>query len=218
MTDLDTVQYTLYVVDDDEAFRESLVWLLRMHAYQVQAFANAEDFLAICDQVLFGCLLVDVRMPGASGLELHDRLLAGGIQIPTLVMSGHGDIHMAISAFRKGIVDFLEKPLDDRYLLERIDHCIAAEKEKKRRLQSNESVARRLASLTPREKEVFDCILDGLLNKQIADRLGISIKTVEVYRGRMMEKIGASSVIELVKFSMSLQAVEPAEPMDNRSP
>lgn len=216
MTNLDTVQYTLYVVDDDDAFRESLVWLLTAQGYQVQSFASAEEFLLICDQVLFGCLLVDVRMPGASGLELHERLVNGGIEIPTLVMSGHGDIHMAISAFRKGVVDFFEKPLDDRYLLSRIDHCIAADREKKRRLQSNESVARKLASLTPREKEVFDYILAGLLNKQIADKLGISIKTVEVYRGRMMEKIGATSVIELVKFSLSLPPTAPPEPMNHR--
>ncbi|QAU35051.1 response regulator [Janthinobacterium sp. 17J80-10] len=203
MTILDDVQYTIYVVDDDDAFRESLVWLLESHAYQTQAFASAEDFLGICDQVLFGCLLVDMRMPGASGLELHDRLSSGGIQIPTIVMSGHGDLDMAVSAFRKGVVDFLQKPLDDRYLLSRIDHCIATEKENKRRLQSHENVARRLASLTLREKEVFDCILQGMLNKQIADRLGISIKTVEVHRSHVMKKIDATSVMELVKFSLA---------------
>jgi len=202
MNVLDDVQYTIYVVDDDDAFRESLVWLLKSHGYQTQAFASAEEFLGICDQVLFGCLLVDVRMPGASGLELHDRLSAGGIQIPTIVMSGHGDLNMAVSAFRKGVVDFLEKPLDDRYLLSRIDHCIATEKEHKRRLQSHENAARRLASLTQREKEVFDCILQGMLNKQIADRLGISIKTVEVHRSHVMKKIDATSVMELVKFSL----------------
>lgn len=199
---LDDVPYTIYVVDDDDAFRESLVWLLNARGYTVQAFASAESFLSICEQVLFGCLLVDVRMPGASGLELHDRLTGGGINIPTIVMSGHGDLAMAVSAFRKGVVDFLEKPLDDLYLLSRIDHCIAQEKENKRRLQHNADATRRLASLTAREREVFDCILGGMLNKQIADHLGISIKTVEVHRSRVMEKTGAGSVIELVKFSL----------------
>lgn len=205
MSDLDNVQYTIYVVDDDDAFRESLVWLLKAHGYVVQSFASAEDFLAICDQVLFGCLLVDVRMPGASGLELHDRLQNGGIHIPTVVMSGHGDLNMAVSAFRKGVVDFLEKPLDDRYLLACLERCIAAEKESKRRLQRAENAARRLASLTAREREVFDRILAGMLNKQIADQLGISIKTVEVHRSRVMEKIGAGSVMELVRFSLSAE-------------
>lgn len=205
MTDLDKVQYTIYVVDDDDAFRESLVWLLKAHGYVVQSYASAEDFLAICDQVLFGCLLVDVRMPGASGLELHDRLRYGGIHIPTVVMSGHGDLNMAVSAFRKGVVDFLEKPLDDRYLLACLERCIAAEKESKRRLQRAENAARRLASLTAREREVFDRILAGMLNKQIADQLGISIKTVEVHRSRVMEKIGAGSVMELVRFSLSAE-------------
>lgn len=199
---LDDVPYTIYVVDDDDAFRDSLVWLLNARGYTVQAFASAESFLGICEQVLFGCLLVDVRMPGASGLELHDRLTSGGINIPTIVMSGHGDMAMAVSAFRKGVVDFLEKPLDDVYLLSRIDRCIAQEKENKRRLQHNADATRRLASLTAREREVFDCILGGMLNKQIADHLGISIKTVEVYRSRVMEKTGAGSVIELVKFSL----------------
>lgn len=199
---LDDVPYTIYVVDDDDAFRDSLVWLLNARGYTVQAFASAESFLGICEQVLFGCLLVDVRMPGASGLELHDRLTGGGINIPTIVISGHGDMAMAVSAFRKGVVDFLEKPLDDVYLLSRIDRCIAQEKENKRRLQHNADATRRLASLTAREREVFDCILGGMLNKQIADHLGISIKTVEVYRSRVMEKTGAGSVIELVKFSL----------------
>lgn len=203
MTVLDDVTYTIYVVDDDDAFRESLVWLLNARGYTVQAFDSAESFLGICEQVLFGCLLVDVRMPGASGLELHDRLTGGGITIPTIVMSGHGDLDMAVSAFRKGVVDFLEKPLDDVYLLSRIDRCIALEKENKRRLQHNADATRRLASLTAREREVFDCIMNGMLNKQIADVLGISIKTVEVHRSRVMEKTGAKSVIELVKFSLA---------------
>lgn len=199
----DDPKYTIYVVDDDDAFRESLVWLLNSRGYPVQSFASAESFLNICDQIPFGCLVVDVRMPGASGLELHDRLLAGGIHIPTIIMSGHGDLNMAISAFRKGVVDFLEKPLDDLYLLSRIDRCIALEQENKRRFQSSENVTRRLASLTSREREVLDCILAGMLNKQIANQLCISIKTVEVHRSRVMEKIGATSVIELVKLSLS---------------
>lgn len=205
MNSLDDVEYTIYVVDDDDAFRESLLWLLKSRGYPAQGFASAEAFLAICDQVLFGCLLVDVRMPGASGLELHDRLRSGNVHIPTLIISGHADLSMAISAFRKGVVDFLEKPLDDVYLLSRIDQCIAQEKENKRRLRASEDASRRLARLTAREREVFDLVLTGMLNKSIADKLGISIKTVEVYRSRVMEKTGASSVQELVKFSFSAQ-------------
>jgi RNA polymerase sigma factor (sigma-70 family) len=198
--------FTLYVVDDDDAFRESLAWLLRSRGYVVQDFPSAEDFLSISDQVLYGCLLVDVRMPGASGIELHDRLVRGGVQIPTLVMSGHGDLNMALSAFRKGAVDFLEKPIDDRYLLSRIEQCMAAEIDKHSRLQKSENLARRFACLAPREKEVLDCILAGLLNKQIAAHLGISIKTVEVYRSRVMEKLQAKSLVDLVK--LVLQGAE----------
>lgn len=197
------VNYTIYVVDDDHAFRESLVWLLRSRGYHVESFACAEEFLGISEQVLYGCLLVDVRMPGASGLELYERLVSGGLHIPTIIMTGHGDLSMALNAFRNGVVDFLEKPLDDVYLLSRIDQCISTEKERKKRMFSHEDAARRVASLAPREREVMDCILAGLLNKQIADQLGISIKTVEVYRSRVMEKIGATSVVELVKFSFT---------------
>jgi FixJ family two-component response regulator len=203
MTPQATAAFTLYVVDDDDAFRESLVWLLRSRGYTVQDFPSAEDFLLISDQVLYGCLLVDVRMPGASGIELHDRLVRGGIHIPTFVMSGHSDLDTAISAFRKGVVDFLAKPIDDLYLLSRIKQCMEVEADKKDRLLKSESLARRFAGLAPREKEVLDCILTGLLNKQIAAQLGISIKTVEVYRSRVMEKLGAKSVVELVKLVLS---------------
>lgn len=199
MTPQDSAPFTLYVVDDDDAFRESLVWLLRSRGYLVQDFACAEDFLLISEQVLYGCLLVDVRMPGASGLELHDRLVRGGVHIPTFIMTGHGDLHMAISAFRKGVADFLEKPIDDLYLLPRIKQCMDEERDKQRRLRASETLARRFACLAPREREVLDCILAGLLNKQIAAHLGISIKTVEVYRSRVMEKLGAKSLVELVK-------------------
>lgn len=203
MTNIADAVYTVYVVDDDDAFRESLIWLLSSHGYSTQSFDSAESFLGICEQVLFGCLLVDMRMPGASGLALHDRLQSGGINIPTLVMSGHGELNMAVSAFRKGVVDFLEKPLDDIYLFSCIDRCIALDKANKQRLQQSVDVTRRMASLTTRENEVFKCILGGMLNKQIADHLGISIKTVEVYRSRVMEKTGSHSVIELVRFSLT---------------
>ncbi len=202
MTTSSSRPFTVYVVDDEDAFRESLVWLLRARGYAVQDFACAEDFLALCDQMLFGCLLVDVRMPGASGLELHDRLRRGGIQLPTLVMSGHADLDTAITAFRTGIVDFLKKPIDDDYLVQRIDACMATEIEKQRRLQRSDALAHRFERLAPREREVLDCILAGMLNKQIASHLGISIKTVEVYRSRVMEKLEAKSLVELVKLAI----------------
>lgn len=195
-------RYVVHVVDDDEAFRESLLWLLRARGYVTQGHDSAESFLAVSDQVLYGVLLVDVRMPGASGLELHERLRNGAIHIPTLIMSGHADLNVAVAAFRKGVDDFLQKPLDDAYLLASIDRCIARDREAKCAMAVHEEAARRLASLSAREREVFDLILVGLLNKNIAERLGISIKTVEVYRSRVMEKIGARSVMELVGFCL----------------
>lgn len=195
-------QYVVHVVDDDSAFRESLVWLLKSRGYLAQGHDSAESFLAICEQVLYGVLLVDMRMPGASGLELHERLQQGAIHIPTLIMSGHADFSVAVAAFRKGVVDFLQKPLDDAHLLATIDRCIAQDRKMKKVTASHEDASRRLASLSAREREVFDLILIGLLNKNIAERLGISIKSVEVYRSRVMEKIGARSVMELVGFCL----------------
>lgn len=199
MTHQTTAAFTLFVVDDDDAFRESLVWLLRSRGYTVQDFRSAEDFLLISDQVLYGCLLADVRMPGASGIELHERLVRGGISIPTFIMTGHGDIDIAISAFRKGAIDFLEKPIDDLYLLSQIAQLKVDEEGRRKRLHEMDSLARRLDGLAPRERQVLDCILAGMLNKQIAAHLGISIKTVEVYRSRVMEKLSVKSVVELVK-------------------
>ena len=197
----------VYVVDDDAAFRDSLVWLIESNNHRVEAFSSAEAFLAACHPGMAGCLVVDMRMPGLSGLELHDRLRNDGIELPTIVITGHGDVPMAVSAFRKGVVDFVEKPLDDGYMLARIDACLAQDIENRDRRTAAESIARRLATLTAREREVLDCVVAGKLNKQIADALSISIKTVEVHRSRVMEKMQVTTVAELVKISLADGAI-----------
>ena len=195
---------TVHVVDDDEAFRDSLVWLIEANDHHVRAHASAEAFLAECRPDMAGCLIVDVRMPGLSGLELHDRLRALGIDLPTIVVTGHGDVPMAVEAFRKGAVDFVEKPLDDAYILSRIDLCLARDRERRQLKRRNADLAGRLAALSGREREVMDCVVAGKLNKQIADKLDISIKTVEVHRSRVMEKMRVTTVAELVKISLEL--------------
>ena len=196
----------IYIIDDDEALRDSLVWLLESSGYRVAAYASAEAFLAAYTAAMTGCLVLDVRMPGMSGLELFEELRARHCTLPVIFITGHGDVPMAVSAVKKGAVDFIEKPFGDRDMLGLIEQCLAAELagRLKRRLEAD--TARRLDHLTQREREVLDLIILGKLNKQIADVLGISIKTVEVHRARVMEKMGAHSLAELVQHVITVES------------
>lgn len=200
---------TVYVVDDDEAMRDSLQWLLEAERLRVAAFASAEEFLAAFRPGLAGCLILDVRMPGMSGLELHDRLAERRCTLPVIFVTGHGDVPMAVSAIKKGAAEFIEKPFNDRDLLEMVERCLQLDAERRRQAGEVDSMRARLAELTPREREVMDQVIAGKLNKIIADELGISIKTVEVHRARIMEKTGARSVAELVQLVMTLGASAP---------
>lgn len=193
----------VYVIDDDEAFRDSLVWLLESSQYTVRAFDSAEAFLDAASPDMSGCVIADVRMSGITGLELHRRLRTLGVDLPTIIVTGHGDVPMAVTAFRDGVVDFIEKPLDDQYVLERIEFCLAKARENARLRQQADDFARRYESLTQREKEVLEYIVAGKLNKQIADLMDISIKTVEVHRSRVMEKMQVTNVAELVRQKLS---------------
>jgi RNA polymerase sigma factor (sigma-70 family) len=190
------------VVDDDEAFRDSLIWLLEAKGLRVAAYPSAEAFLADRLGDLPDCLVVDIRMPGMTGLDLHDRLRGEGRAVPTIVITGHGELPLAVEAFRHGVVDFVEKPLDDAYLLERIAQCLSRNRDARERRERAETVRRRLETLTVREREVLDCIVAGKLNKQIADLLGISIKTVEVHRSRVMEKMKAATLADLIRLRL----------------
>jgi len=197
---------TVYIVDDDEALRDSLVWLLESNSYKVAQFESAEAYLAAYRADMTGCLVLDVRMPGMSGLELYERLRERHCTLPVVFITGHGDVPMAVSVLKKGAVDFIEKPFSDTDMLKLIDQCLATERENRERLRQDAAVARRLDQLTGREMEVLELIIAGRLNKQIADDLGISIKTVEVHRARVMEKMEANSLAELVQAVMSCEA------------
>lgn len=197
---------TIYIVDDDEALRDSLVWLLESNNYRVAQFESAEAFLKAYRPDMAGCLVLDVRMPGMSGLELYERLRDRHATLPVVFITGHGDVPMAVSVLKKGAVDFIEKPFSDRDMLKLIDQCLASERENRDRLRQDAAVARRLDHLTGREMEVLELIIAGRLNKQIADDLGISIKTVEVHRARVMEKMEASSLAELVQSVMTCES------------
>ncbi len=205
-----TPEQIIYLVDDDEALRDSLAWLLESQGFKVAAFASAEDFLKAWRPEFNGCLLLDVRMPGMSGLELHERLRAQYSTLPIIFITGHGDVPMAVAALKKGAVDFIEKPFNDTELLRLVSQCLVTEQEHRARRRQDAEVSRRLDQLTQREREVLDLIIAGKLNKQIADVLGISIKTVEVHRARVMEKMAAQSLAELVQSVMAIEGVQRA--------
>ena len=205
-----TPEQIIYLVDDDEALRDSLAWLLESQGFKVAAFASAEDFLKAWRPEFNGCLLLDVRMPGMSGLELHERLRAQYSTLPIIFITGHGDVPMAVAALKKGAVDFIEKPFNGTELLRLVSQCLVTEQEHRARRRQDAEVSRRLDQLTQREREVLDLIIAGKLNKQIADVLGISIKTVEVHRARVMEKMAAQSLAELVQNVMAIEGVQRA--------
>lgn len=200
---------TVFIVDDDEAMRDSLTWLLEGNGYQVRSFTSAEQFLSAYDAGQVSCLILDVRMPGMSGLELFEELGRRRCTLPVIFITGHGDVPMAVAALKKGAADFIEKPFADRDMLRLVAQCLEQERDSRGKRRQEADTARRLEHLTQREREVLDLIIAGKLNKQIADVLGISIKTVEVHRARVMEKMGAHSLAELVQHVVT---VEPAAP------
>ena len=195
--------YSLFIVDDDPSVRDALGLLLGLRGYPVILFADAESFLAAYRAEWRGCLLLDIRMPGIDGLELQRRLLAAGCTIPVIIMTGHGDVDSARSAFRSQAVDFLEKPIDHGKLMSAIDEAFARQQAAQHRETKNLANARRLAQLTPREREVMALIVAGRHNREVAELLGISARTVEVHKARIMQKLGVDGVPDLVRLSLS---------------
>ena len=195
---------TIHVVDDDEAMRDSMTWLLEGEGYRVACFDSAEAFLKAYRDDMRGCLVLDVRMPEMSGLELQEKLDSLGSQLPVIFVTGHGDVPMAVSALQRGACDFIEKPFHNEDLLSRIVRALGLDREQAERRQRVGAISSRLDQLTQREREVMDLVVAGKLNKQIADDLNISMKTVEAHRARVMEKMGVRTLAELVKAVMSV--------------
>ena len=193
----------VYIVDDDEAVRDSLRWLLEANGYQVQAFESAEVFLETYDPEQIGVLIADVRMPGMSGLELQEALIARNAPLPIVFITGHGDVPMAVSTIKKGAVDFLEKPFNESDLRDIVARMLeqAAENASKAQAQKNHQAV--LSRLTSREQQVLERIVAGRLNKQIAGDLNISIKTVEAHRANIMEKLQVTTVADLMKIALA---------------
>ncbi len=194
---------TVYIVDDDEAVRDSLRWLLEANNYRVRAYASAEAFLAEYDEQQPGVLIADVRMPGTSGLELQEQLIARQSPMPIVFITGHGDVPMAVSTMKKGAVDFLEKPFNETDLREIVSRMFEQANHRLTQVMAQREHDAMLARLTAREQQVLERIVAGRLNKQIADDLGISIKTVEAHRANIMEKLQVTTVADLMKVALA---------------
>jgi FixJ family two-component response regulator len=194
-----TEQALVYIVDDDAAVRDGLSLLMRSVAQPARFFADANEFLAHCRPEMTGCLVLDVRMPNMSGLELQKELIRRRITLPVIFITGHGDVQMAVEAMQEGAFDFLEKPFRDEDLLQRINKALAQEKADREQDRQKEAVLKRLQSLTSRELEIARRLIDGQPNKVVALELGISQRTVELHRAHIMEKIQARSLAQLVR-------------------
>lgn len=188
-----------HIVDDDDAIRDALAWLLRSRGIASRAWSSAEAFLADYQVSMHGCLLLDIRMHGMSGPELHDRLITRGCRMPVIFLTGHGDVPLAVNAIKKGAYDFIEKPFNDNELADRVLSAIAMDSQRCSATSSTASIDAKLAQLTSREREVMERVLAGKFNKVIADELNIAMRTVEVHRSRVFEKMGVRSAVELAQ-------------------
>jgi two-component system response regulator FixJ len=192
---------TVYVVDDDHSMRRALVLLLTSVGVEVEEFETAEEFLEGCDPERAGCLVLDVRMPGMSGLDLQRELAARSIDLPIIFITGHGDVPMGVRAMKQGAVDFLQKPFNDQQLIDAVREGLNADLERRKARAIQAEALEKLASLTAREREVMELVVAGLTNKEVGARLGAAEKTIKIHRSRVMHKMGARSLPELVRLA-----------------
>ena len=197
---------TVYVVDDDEAVRDSVRWLLEASNYKVELYESGESFIARYDPNAIAVLLLDVRMNGMSGLEVQELLRSKNADLPIIFITGHGDVPMAVNALKKGAVDFIEKPFDLQALKQQVEEMLVDAREKRMQNERRNINVALLGRLTPREQQVLERIVAGRLNKQIADDLGISIKTVEVHRASIMVKTNSRTIVDLMRVVMDAKA------------
>jgi FixJ family two-component response regulator len=196
---------TVYVVDDDASIREVLSWLMQSNRIAVKCYASAAAFLAEFKPDSPGCLILDLYMPGMSGLDLQQYLIRHGISMPVIFLSGRGDIGKAVEAVKQGAVDFIEKPFDYKRILLTVRECMQRDAAMRATRSSKEAFKVRLATLTQREREVMDYVVAGQTNREVAEILGISVKTVEAHRSRLMEKLDVDSVASLVQCAVTMR-------------
>ncbi len=196
-------QPTVFIVDDDPAIRFAMQALMDSVNVTHEIYSSGDEFLEKVGGTRPGCLVLDIRMPGLGGLELQEELLKRGSTLPIIFITGHGDVPMAVDAMQKGAVDFIQKPFRDQDLLDRVREALKTDEERRQEREAHAEVAERLARLTNREREVFDLVVTGKPNKVIAYELGVSQRTVEIHRARVMEKMQARSLADLVKMHMT---------------
>jgi len=199
---------TVFIVDDDPAVQQSLRMLFRSVGYRTETFSSGKQFLDAYDERWAGCIVLDVRMPGMSGLELQQHLTERHSILPIIFMTGHGDVPMAVEAMQAGAVDFIQKPFSDQDLLDRVSQAIAKDQRNRAALLEKHEIRQRLESLTPREREIMDMVVNGKANKVIAGDLELSQRTVEIHRARVMEKMQATSLAHLVRMVIAVDAAE----------
>ena len=200
-------QPIVFVVDDDRAMRDSLRWLLESVGLSVRTYATAAEFLGDHNPAQPGCLVLDVRMPGMSGLDVQTELAQRGAELPTIVVTGHAEVAMAVRAVKAGAIDFIEKPFSDQLLLDRVRQALEIDRQSREVRTRREEARRRLASLSAREREVLGLVVAGKANKEIAAALGLSPKTVEVHRAHVMSKMAADSLAELIRAAILAGAI-----------
>lgn len=198
----------VYVVDDEPEIRESVAMLLRSVGIGSKSFASGSEFLAAADLDAAGCVVADVRMPGISGLELQEHLRAKQVRLPIIIITGHGDVAMAVRAMKAGAADFIEKPFNGQVLLDAVNRALASGRAEAGEPAQREAVEERLAALTSREREVMILIAEGRPNKVVATRLGLSTRTVETHRANIMQKMGAKSLADLVRMAIASGLLE----------
>jgi two-component system response regulator FixJ len=197
----------VFVVDDDRAMRDSLRWLLESIGLTVRTYATAAEFLREHQPSQPGCLVLDVRMPGMSGLDLQAELVQRGAELPTIVVTGHAEVAMAVRAVKAGAIDFIEKPFSDQLLLDRVRQALEIDRQSREVRARREEARRRLASLSAREREVLELVAAGKANKEVAATLGLSTKTVEVHRAHVMSKMAVDSLAELIRVAILAGAI-----------
>lgn len=191
----------VYVVDDDDAVRDSLGMLIDTVGYECEVFASAADFLQKFEPGRHGCLVADIRMPVMSGLDLQAELNKRKVHLPLVFISGHGDVPMAVEAMKAGALDFLQKPFRDQELLDRINQALSEDQDSREMDETVGNIKERMETLTPRERQVMDRVVTGAANKVMAFDLGVSQRTVEIHRARVMQKMGVRSLAELVRMA-----------------
>jgi FixJ family two-component response regulator len=199
---MEKTESTVFIVDDDDAVLDSLRMLMKSVGLATECYSSAADFLEAYDPARSGCLVLDVRMPGMSGIDLQERLALMHSMLPIIFITGHGDVQMAVHALQAGAVDFIQKPFSDQALLDRIQQTVLQDLKNRESLRKRDEIVRRIEKLTPREKQVMEMVTAGKANKVIAIDLGVSERTVEIHRARVMQKMEADSLPHLVRMAL----------------